>query len=357
MLGHELRNPLGAISNAIGIIRDVRHTHDQREYASAVINRQTEHLKRLIDDLLDVGRVMTGKIVLEKRPLDLAQSVRHVLTALETAGKTGDHDITVEASPAWVLADPTRIEQVISNLITNAVTYTPPGGRIRVTAARAAESAVLEVSDTGVGIAPEILPNLFELFFQGEQAIDRPISGLGIGLTLVRKLVELHGGTVIVASAGRGQGSTFTVRLSAAPAPAPDAVAAQAAERAPRTQRTIIVVEDNADSRASLRMALELDGNRVYEAADGPQGLAQIRATQPDVAIVDIGLPGIDGYDVARAIRAEHGRKVFVIALTGYGLPEDRSRAREAGFDMHLTKPVDLEELSTVIHGLRTHAG
>ena len=350
MLGHELRNPLGAISNAIGIIRDKRHTEEQLDYASNVISRQTEHLKRLIDDLLDVGRVMTGKIVLEKRELDLAESVQHVLTALEAAEKIGDHQISVDTSAAWVLADPTRIEQVISNLITNAVTYTPAGGTIRLTAARDGREAVFQISDTGVGIAPEILPNLFELFFQGEQAIDRPNSGLGIGLTLVKKIVELHGGSVTAASAGPGHGSTFTVRLPAVATPS--ASVTEAARPAARTQRTVILVEDNADSRASLRMALELEGNLVYEAADGPQGLQQIRATQPDVAIVDIGLPGMDGYEVVRTIRAEHGRRVFVIALTGYGMPEDRSRARDAGFDMHMTKPVDLEQLAAVIDEL-----
>src|SRR5688500_7954200 len=163
MLGHELRNPLGAISNAIGVIRDKRHTEAQLDYASTVISRQTEHLKRLIDDLLDVGRVMTGKIVLEKRELDLAESVQHVLTALAAAGKTGDHEITVDACPAWVLADPTRIEQVISNLIINALTYTPTGGNIRLTAARDGDDAVFRIDDTGMGIAPEILPNLFDL--------------------------------------------------------------------------------------------------------------------------------------------------------------------------------------------------
>ena len=351
MLGHELRNPLGAISNAIGVIRDKRHTEGQLEYASNVISRQTEHLKRLIDDLLDVGRVMTGKIVLEKREIDLAESVQHVLTALTAAGKTDDHEIKVDASPAWVVADATRIEQVISNLIVNAVSYTPAGGSIRLTAGRDGDDAVFQIDDTGMGIASEILPNLFDLFFQGEQAIDRPNSGLGIGLTLVRKIVELHGGTVTAASAGRGKGSTFTVRLPAIPTP-PTAVT-QAARVQPRAQRTVIIVEDNADSRASLRMALELEGNRVYEAADGPQGLQQIRATQPHVAIVDIGLPGMDGYEVVRAIRSEHGRRVFVIALTGYGMPEDRARAQDAGFDMHLTKPVDLGQLAAVLDELR----
>jgi signal transduction histidine kinase/ActR/RegA family two-component response regulator len=347
MLGHELRNPLGAISNAIGVIRDKRRTDAQLDSASIVISRQTEHLKRLIDDLLDVGRVMTGKIMLEKQPLDLAECVRHVLATLKAAHTTKQHEIAVESTPVWVVADATRIEQIISNLVTNAVTYTPRGGTINIKAERAGEFAVFEITDTGVGIPPEILPNLFELFFQGEQAIDRPNSGLGIGLTLVKKLVELHGGTVAAASAGLGQGATFTVRLPATPVPAqPATLAAPAAKR---RQRTVLVIEDNVDARAALRMALELEGHHVHEAGEGRQGLEQARAIRPGVAIVDIGLPGMNGHDVARAMRSEFGRDVFLIALTGYGMPEDKVRAREAGFDMHLTKPVDLAQLATII--------
>jgi CheY-like chemotaxis protein/anti-sigma regulatory factor (Ser/Thr protein kinase) len=296
---------------------------------------------------------MTGKIVLDRRAIDLLEAAERVVATIRATGRAGRHRLTVAGTPAWVDGDVTRIEQVITNLVTNALKYTPTDGTISVVVGEDAGESVLRVADTGHGIAPELLPRIFELFVQGDQAPARAQGGLGIGLTLVRRLVELHDGRVQVASPGEGMGSVFTIafpRLPAAP-PAP----APSRRRTVLPQRTL-VVEDNDDARDMLRTLLELDGHTVHVAANGIAGLAAALEHRPDVALIDIGLPEMDGYEVARKLRASESLKAIkLIALTGYGQADDARRAYEAGFDLHLVKPVDPERLaeavSTVVTG------
>jgi signal transduction histidine kinase/ActR/RegA family two-component response regulator len=347
MLGHELRNPLAAILNAALLVKNQRRTPEQLEFAAGVIERQSQHLKRLIDDLLDVGRVMTGKIRLERSALDLGALARRVAATLQTSGRLADRHLQVDAAPAWVDGDATRLEQVASNLIVNAATYTEPGGHIRVRVAREGAETVLEVSDDGRGIRPDALPRLFDLFFQADSTVDRSTGGLGIGLTLVKRLVELHGGSVRAASEGRGKGATFTVRLPETVAQS-GAPSERAGLRAPLAG-TVLLVEDNSDARESLRMLLELEGHRVIAAPDGLLGLELLKRHRPPVAIVDIGLPGLDGYRFAMAARGELGHGVLLVALTGYGARSDERRAKDAGFDVHLAKPVGLGELAEAL--------
>ena len=354
MLGHELRNPLSAISGAVAVLQRTG-ANDEQPAASArdVIARQTQHLARLMDDLLDVGRVMTGKIVLDRRAIDLLDAAERVVATVRATGRAGRHRLSVAGTPAWVDGDATRIEQVITNLITNALKYTPTDGTISVTVGEERREAVLRVADTGHGIAPALLPQIFELFVQGEQAPERAQGGLGIGLTLVRRLVELHGGRVDAASAGEGAGSVFTIAFPRLPTPPTTTVA-------PRRRRVVpqraLVVEDNDDAREMLRTLLELDGHTVHVAANGIAGLAAALEHRPDVAVVDIGLPEMDGYEVARKLRASESLKTIkLIALTGYGQADDARRAYEAGFDLHVVKPVDPDRLadavSTVVSG------
>jgi len=352
MLGHELRNPVAAISSAAAIIKSQRGTPEQFDFAAGVIERQVSHLKRLIDDLLDVGRVMTGKILLDLRPVDLAASTRGVVATLLTAGRLADRHVEVDVAPAWVQADHTRIEQILTNVLVNAACYTSPGGHIRVRVSREREDAIVAVSDDGQGIAAKDLGRVFDLFFQGGASVDRSTGGLGIGLTLVQRLATLHGGDVTVVSDGQGKGATFTVRLPAIAVPQSDVVEADAApgDRA----QTILVVEDNTDARESLSVALTLEGYRVLEANDGPSALEIVKRERPALAVLDIGLPRMDGYELARCIRDELGRGIVLIALTGYGSVRDATRSADAGFDQHLTKPVDLRELMRVLDARQT---
>ena len=341
MLGHELRNPLGAVANAVGVLDNVDVSSDAAVRARRIIARQTAHLSRLTDDLLDAGRVITGKIVLHREPLDLAEVVARALATAEV----GRHRLVRDLRSVWIDGDPTRIEQVVMNLVGNAVKYTPAGGTIAVTAAPDDGAAVLRVRDDGVGMAPELAARVFELFVQGDRPLDRASGGLGIGLTLVQRLAELHGGSATASSAGRGKGSEITVRIPAIRAPT-------RAESSPppaklRAARDVLVVEDNEDARTALCELLALGGHRVRAATDGVAGLAAVLAAPPDFALVDIGLPGLDGYEVARRVRAAEngGRHTMLVALTGYGLPEDRERALAAGFDLHLVKPVSMAAL------------
>ena len=348
MLGHELRNPLGAIANASRLLNHPRVDADSSVQAREVIGRQVEHLARLTDDLLDAGRAIMGKIVLERRTLDLAAVVARALSTLQAGGRFAAHRLERDLKPAWVHADETRIEQIVTNLVGNAVKFTPEGGTIVVGAGLVGADAVLTVRDTGVGMPPDLRARAFELFVQGDAALDRAKGGLGIGLTLVRRLAELHGGVAAAASEGPGQGSTFTVRLPAVPAPAVSASLAPQAEAAPRD---ILIVEDNPDAAETLRRLLELSGHRVRVEHDGTAGLRALLSSSPQVALVDVGLPGMDGYEIARRLRgALAGRRPpFMVALTGYGLPEDRARALASGFDEHLTKPVDADTLARVL--------
>jgi signal transduction histidine kinase len=347
MLGHELRNPLSAISNAVHVL-ELRAGGRSADGAHAILRRQVEHLTHLVDDLLDVERVMTGKIVLERSPLDLAAAVDQSLASLNAAGRLDRHSLVVDVAPAWVDADPTRIDQIVTNLVVNAVKYTPSGRRIAISAAREGGEAVLRVRDEGVGIEPALLPRVFDLFVQGKTSLDRAQGGLGIGLTLVRRLVELHGGTVGAESSGPGMGSTFTLRLPAIEAPPTPPEPKPVTPRA--VSRTILIIEDNHDARTSLRELLETAGHTVHEASDGARGLEAALRLRPEVAFVDLGLPGMDGLELARRIRASaEGRAMRLVALTGYGSTEDRDRSREAGFDVHLVKPVERLALERVL--------
>jgi CheY-like chemotaxis protein/anti-sigma regulatory factor (Ser/Thr protein kinase) len=305
------------------------------------------HLKHIVDDLLDVGRVHSGKILLDCQPLRLDLLVQASVTTLVQTGRTGSYDVSLDVEPAWVNADATRLEQIISNLLDNALKYTPSGGSIAVTVRCDGDDVALAVSDSGVGIAPELMPDIFELFVQGVRPLDRAQGGLGVGLALVRRLAELHGGSVEAHSAGTGKGSSFVLRL-----PRVNETDMQQVQSPPRTssRQRILLIEDNEDGREMMAMMLESHDYTVDRAADGTEGLRMAAAQQPDIALVDIGLPGIDGYEVARRMRANPAlAKVRLVALTGYGQQEDQRRAIEAGFDTHLVKPVELQHLMEVL--------
>jgi signal transduction histidine kinase/ActR/RegA family two-component response regulator len=351
MLSHELRNPLAAMNTAAHVLRVADPGHPATVLARTVMERQTRHMTRLIEDLLDVSRIAMGKASLEKGPLDLSEAVTRVVEEWRGSERLSRHRVELTATPAWIDGDRARIEQVVSNLLDNAVKFTPAGRRIAVSVGREGGDALLSVSDEGEGIAPELIGRVFDLFVQGEHGIDRGKGGMGIGLALVKRLTGMHGGTASASSAGRGQGATFAVRL-----PAIEAVASAAGTRpvrpAPATPRRILIVEDNADAREMLRDALILSGHEVDVARDGASALAAAARTAPEVALVDIGLPDMDGYEVARRLRASVNPRILLIALTGYGQSDDQRRALEAGFDVHLTKPVEAERLEAAIAAL-----
>jgi signal transduction histidine kinase len=346
MLGHELRNPLAAIVNATGVLAHQSMPAAATERARDIIARQSGHLTRIVDDLLDMGRVHSGKILLERRALRLDQVVDAYMDGVAQGERTASHAITVETEAAWVDADPTRLEQIVANLLDNALKYTPAGGSIRLTVSVEGTEAVLAVADSGIGIAAELMPYVFDLFVQGARTLDRAQGGLGVGLALVRQLAVMHGGRVTVRSQGSGLGSCFALRLPLVAQPQPVAdVPAQVASR-----QNVLLIEDNADGRDMMAMMLEAQLYTVATAVDGYDGLRQAAAALPDIALVDIGLPGIDGYEVARRMRSDPATKgVRLIALTGYGQESDRARAIDAGFDAHLVKPVDMGRLIEVL--------
>jgi signal transduction histidine kinase/ActR/RegA family two-component response regulator len=357
MLGHELRNPLGAIHTAAELLlsdptRTGRH--------AAIIQRQARRLSRLVDDLLEVSRVDSGKVSLKRRVLDLRTAIERSVEAIAPAAERARLGLeqALPAEPLPVDGDPVRLEQVMGNLLSNAVKYTQAGGRIRVEAERRGTLATVRVGDSGIGIAPELLERIFEPFTQAATSLDRCEGGLGLGLALVRGLVTLHGGTVRAHSAGLGKGTevevslplAIQVELPLAPCPVPGA------EECAAPRRHVLVVEDNADNRDTLVMLLESLGHEVVSAVDGPSGVQAGLASRPEVAIVDIGLPGFDGFEVGRRLRAALGPTLKLVALTGYGQPEDRERSRAAGFDVHLTKPAEANELARVVARSRAHA-
>ncbi|HWP11948.1 MAG TPA: ATP-binding protein [Ramlibacter sp.] len=342
MLSHELRNPLGAISAAIDVLDAAQPGSVNAAEARAIIGRQTRNLAHMMNDLLDVGRVIAGKITLARRIVNLAAIVQRVNETLALTGEAKDHLVRLELDEAWVDGDAVRIEQVVTNLLTNAIKFTPRGRSIQVSVRREDDTAVLQVQDSGLGIPATLLPRIFDLFVQGERPLHRPAGGLGIGLTLVRRLVELHGGTVGAESSG--EGSRFTVRLPAVAAPPSQDSAALPASR----RRKVLVIEDNDDVLAALRSKLELDGHTVSTAADGIEGLTRLLKLRPEVSIVDIGLPGLTGYELARHARAA-GYSGRMIALSGYGAERDAKAALVAGFDAYLVKPVDRNQLRATL--------
>ncbi|HEY2156262.1 MAG TPA: response regulator [Isosphaeraceae bacterium] len=358
MLAHELRNPLAAIDGAVQVAEGA-DADEHLAWAREVIGRQTKQLSRLIDDLLDVSRITQGKIQLRKEPLDLAAAVARAVESVRPQVDASRHALEVDVGPGPlpVEADPSRIEQVLGNLLTNAAKYTPDGGRIRLSARREGGEVVVEVEDSGVGIDPEMLPRIFDAFTQVEQTIDRSQGGLGIGLTLVRRLVEMHGGSVAARSGGPGRGSTFTVRLPAADGTAaPRAGREGPASRDPsRPRPRVLVVDDSADTARAMARLLGVQGYDVRVAHDGRAAIDAAREHRPDVILLDIGLPGLNGYEVARAVRRDPGLAgVTLIAISGYGQDHDRRRSADAGFDHHLVKPVDygvLYELLDAVPG------
>ncbi|HUP90787.1 MAG TPA: MASE1 domain-containing protein [Solimonas sp.] len=333
MLSHELRNPLHAINNSAALLQ---RGAPPAEYGAAleILRRQTDHLSRLVVDLLDVTRAVGGDLALARCPVNLQLVIGKAVDELAT----GQDRVTAEAEEVWVDADPVRLQQVLMNLLDNALRFTPGGGSIRVHALHEGGKAVIRVEDSGIGIEPALLQRIFDPFTQGRRGLDRQGGGLGIGLTLARKLVSQHGGSLEAHSPGLGQGTSVVLRLPAIEPPAP-----AAAPPAPQARR-VLVIEDNDDARNSLCALLTAVGYEVHEAVDGKAGVDEALRLQPDVVLVDIGLPVLDGYEVARQIKAGGGRGKLV-ALTGYGRSEDRQLSDEAGFDEHLVKPVTLEQL------------
>jgi PAS domain S-box-containing protein len=347
-LAHELRNPLAPIVNSVALLSRSEDPAGALPQALRVIRRQTTHLTRLVDDLLDLARINSGKIEMRRELVDLREVLRSAVESSQPLIDQRQHSLAVElpGSPAPVDGDPVRLSQVFSNLLNNAAKYTPPGGRIELRMLVAHGSIQVIVSDTGIGIAPDLLPRIFGLFTQASHASDLDQQGLGIGLYLVNGLVQMHGGRITAESGGAGTGSRFTVSLPLAQVPATEEPAPQ--QRAPAAiQRKVLVVDDNADAAETLAQLLEVIGHTPVTAHDAASALTKFDEFQPDVVLLDIGLPDADGYQVARTIRARGG-KARLVALTGWGQAEDKRRAAEAGFDTHWTKPIDPAQLEQI---------
>ena len=357
MLAHELRNPLAPIRNSVQILRMTGTPQPEVKWASDVIDRQVQHMSRLVDDLLDVSRVGTGKIELRRDRLPLAAAVNSAVEACRPLVEESHHQLSVSMpmEPIHVDADLTRLSQVIANLVNNAAKYTEPKGRIWLSVEREGNTAVIRVKDTGIGIAAGMHDRIFELFTQIDASFDRSKGGLGIGLTLAKRLVEMHGGSIEAKSAGLGHGSEFVVRLPVAPDMRAEShpYPAQGHEEITAGSARVLIVDDNQDAVDTMAMLLRAKGHEVRVAYDGAEGAGAAMAFKPDLVLLDIGLPKLDGHDVARQIRQRYGKSVLMIAITGLGQEEDRRRSKEAGFDHHFTKPVDLTALDRLIAGLR----
>jgi signal transduction histidine kinase/ActR/RegA family two-component response regulator len=350
-LAHELRNPLAPVRHGLDVLRMPLADPEMRVRVVDMMERQIAHMVRLVDDLLEVSRITRGKIELRRETVDLASVVRSAVEAAAPAVEAGHHRLSVNllAEPVLVDGDPVRLAQVVGNLLNNAAKYTEDGGHIRVKVARRDGHAEITVRDTGIG--PDRLPHVFELFTQIDRTSGRAQGGLGIGLALVANLVRMHGGTVEAHSDGPGCGSDFVVMLPLAPADARRVVGSGGGDLVPSaSRRPILVVDDNRDAADSLSMLLELAGRDVSTAYDGAAGLEAIREQHPEVVFLDLGMPGMDGYAVASAVRRDPNlHDVKLVALTGWGSEEDRRRSQDAGFDHHLVKPVDASTVETIL--------
>lgn len=343
MLAHELRNPLAPIRSGL----DLLQLQGEESEIILLMQQQVNHLVRLVDDLLHVSRILRGKIDLRREPVAVAKAVEQAVAMVRSTIDAAKHslEVSVPAEPIWLDADPVRLVEIVENLLSNAVRYTPPGGNIRLRVERQGDHAVLHVSDTGVGIEPDLLPRVFDLFVQGPRTIDRSPGGLGIGLTVVRNLVEMHGGTIEARSAGQGQGTEFVVRLPLGPPPPKKSDPMREVRSLP--SHRILIVEDNPAAAKLLALGLRKVGNHEVQVAhDGYAAIETAQKFRPELVLLDIGLPGIDGYEVARRLRKmPESDKLLIVAVTGYGQTEDCRRSKEAGFDEHLLKPVAFESL------------
>jgi CheY-like chemotaxis protein/two-component sensor histidine kinase len=360
MLGHELRNPLGAINNALHVIDSRAERDEWLLRYHRVIDRQINHLSRIVDDLLDASRVRLGKIVLERRAVDLRSVAERWREAFGTTAAAQARHLSFDLAdkPVMVFGDPVRVEQILANLLANALKYTPAGGRIFVTVQEEGGKGVMRVRDTGIGISPDVLPRIFDLFTQADESLARSQGGLGLGLSLVRGLVQMHGGEVDAQST-LGEGTEFVVwlplsNLAVEPATTKSPPPVRRATRPLR----VLVVEDNEDARETLKAMLEQWKHEVEACGEGIDGLGRALTHPPDVALIDIGLPGIDGYELARRIRQQlTAARPFLIAMTGYGQPENRRRALDVGFDAYMVKPFDPDELQARLLSLPVPPG
>jgi signal transduction histidine kinase/ActR/RegA family two-component response regulator len=352
-LAHELRNPLAPMRNVLEILRLKELRDPQLHWARDVLQRQVGHMTQLVDDLLEVSRITQGKLQLRLQPVELEPLVQAALETVRPALQAAEHrfELVLPQQPVWLQADPVRLTQVLVNLLGNAVKYTPQGGHVALCTRCEGAEVVIDVADNGIGIAAEHLARVFEMFSQLEPALERAHGGLGIGLALVRGLVALHGGTISASSPGLGLGSVFTVRLPllksepVADEPEPDLPGAG-------TARRVLVVDDNRDAAQSIAMLLQMSGHAVSTAFDGESALQEAVRWQPEVVLLDIGLPDINGYEVAQRLRQQPGgRGLLLVALTGWGHEQDRRAALQAGFDQHLTKPVDPSALFALLDG------
>jgi PAS domain S-box-containing protein len=356
LLAHELRNPLASIRYALAANRKPARTPEQRKQADEIIERQVTHMSRLLDDLLDVSRITRGKLELKKTRTELTSIIGAAIETARPMLDANQHHLSLDlpSQPVQLEADVVRLAQVFSNLLINAAKYTDPGGRIQLRAVEERGSVVVSVSDNGIGMSAELLPRLFNMFFQSHQALGRAEGGLGVGLSLVRGLVMLHGGSIEARSEGPGRGSEFIVRLPTG-APLPECVEAEAASECLSADAglKILVVDDNRDAADTCAMLLEASGHHVQTAYTGRQALELARTFRPHAMLLDIGLPDVDGYKLARQVRATPwGRSVVLVAVTGWGQEQDRLRAVEAGFDRHLVKPISAETVDSLLRSV-----
>jgi signal transduction histidine kinase/CheY-like chemotaxis protein len=349
MLAHELRNPLAPISNVSELLKHAFGSDPEVRGWLAILQRQIGQLTHLVDDLLDVSRIGQGRINLKKETIEIGTVIDHAVDTIQPLAQEKSHRLNIRKpfSPVYVSGDSARLTQSLANILHNAAKYTDAGGEIHVGVQESKGDLTITVRDSGTGIAPELLPNVFDLFVQSPRTLDRSQGGLGIGLTVVKRLIQMHGGRVSAESAGSGCGSTFTIHLPTVPAPG---VSASKDMHCTAPSRRILVVDDNEDAANSLAMLLRLEGHDVSKAYSGSDALSAVEQLKPEVVLLDIGLPQIDGYEVARRLRIKHATACpRLIALTGYGQAEDRARALATGFSGHLTKPVDHKQLQRVL--------